>query len=288
MLFDFGDDHAIEKLNAEFFAIFRDFISEKAGIRIRDNRIDYLEYRVKERMMVNSLTDYREYYYKLKYDDGGASSELQELINLITVHETSFFRHPDQLDTLSDVVLKKIIEDKEKVRDNRLKIWSAVCSTGEEPLTLAMILKEKFPHLKGWNISILASDISTRALEKAGKGVFGENSFRIPLDDIKKKYFTKDDKSYRAESGIKDMITYRRVNLKEVDSLSLYQGMDVILCRNVFIYFPDEVKHMIAEKFYELLSRGGALILGNAEIIDVKKIPFKLEFHRGGPVYLKV
>ena len=288
MLFDFGDSEKIGKLTLEDFTVFRDLILEKSGIKIRDNRVDYLEYRVKERMLVHSLVDYREYYFKLKYDEAGPDSELQELINLVTVHETSFFRHPDQLDTLRDLVLKRIIEDKEKIGNTSLRMWSAVCATGEEPLTLAMMIKEYFPQLKRWSVSITATDISTAALEKAKKGVFGDNSFRAPLEDIKNKYFKKVDSRYHAVDEIKRMVTHKIVNLSDIDSLDKYRDMDLILCRNVFIYFPDEVKEAIAKKFYEIMPRGGALILGNAEVLDVKRIPFKLEFHRGGPVYTKV
>lgn len=288
MLFDFGDSEKIGKLTLEDFTIFRDLILEKSGIKIRDNRVDYLEYRVQERMLVHSLTDYREYYLKLKYDEIGPGNELQELINLVTVHETSFFRHPDQLDTLRDHVLKRIIEDKEKIGDTSLRMWSAVCATGEEPLTLAMMIKEHFPHLRRWSVSITASDISTRALEQAEKGIFGDNSFRTPLEDIKNRYFKKVGRHYHAVDEIKRMVTHRIVNLSDIESLEKYQGMDLILCRNVFIYFPDDVKEAIAKKFYDILPRGGALILGNAEVLDVKRIPFKLEFHRGGPVYTKV
>lgn len=288
MLFDFGDSEKIGKLTLEDFTVFRDLILEKSGIKIRDNRVDYLEYRVKERMLVHSLVDYREYYFKLKYDEAGPESELQELINLVTVHETSFFRHPDQLDTLRDLVLKRIIEDKEKIGNTSLRMWSAVCATGEEPLTLAMIIKEHFPHLRRWSVSIAASDISTAALDKAKKGVFGDNSFRAPLEDIKNKYFKKVDRYYHAVDEIKRMVTHKIVNLSDIDSLDKYRDMDLILCRNVFIYFPDDVKEAIARKFYDIMPRGGALILGNAEVLDVKRIPFKLEFHRGGPVYTKV
>ena len=249
MLFDFGDAQKIGKLTLEDFTVFRDLILEKSGIKIRDNRVDYLEYRVQERMLVHSLVDYREYYFKLKYDEVGPDSELQELINLVTVHETSFFRHPDQLDTLRDVVLKRIIEDKEKMGDTSLRMWSAVCATGEEPLTLAMMIKEHFPHLRHWSVSIAASDISTVALDKAKKGIFGDNSFRTPLEDIKKRYFKKVDRHYHATDEIKGMVTHRIVNLSDIDSLDKFQGMDLILCRNVFIYFPDEVKEAINKVF---------------------------------------
>lgn len=273
-------------MNPGEFDVFRDLLCEETGIRVRDNRIDYLEYRIQERMLVKGIRDYREYYYMLKYDSP-SNSELQELINLVTVHETCFFRHSEQLETLKRVVLKKAVQKKKKRPDFRLRIWSAACSTGEEPLTLAMIIRENFPDLSNRSVSILATDISTRALERARRGVYSENSFRAPLENIRMKYFNKVDGHYHAGNDIRSMVTYRQANLSDLDSLDIYQGMDVILCRNVFIYFPDEIKDGVARKFYDLLSRGGALILGNAESIDVKKIPFKLEFHKGGPVYFK-
>lgn len=282
-----GNLKNLGKLGFEDFVFFRDFLCEKTGIKIRDNRIDYLEYRIQERMMVNNIADYREYYYMIKYDAGN-KTELQELINLITVHETSFFRHPEQLDTLTNVVLGELIRKKESVSDRRLKIWSAACSTGEEPLTIAMIIRDKFPQLDDWNVSITATDISTKALAKAQTGIYNENSFRTPLEHIKNKYFKKNGGFYHVNNDLIKMISYRPVNLTDTESLNAYNGIDVILCRNVFIYFPDEVKEKISGKFYELLNKGGTLMLGNAEFIDVKKTHFRLSYHKGGPLYSKL
>jgi len=287
MGFDIENSGAIRNITPEEFAIFRDFICDKIGIKVREGRVDYLEYRVQQRMIANSIADYREYYYMLKYESA-SSGEFQKLINLMTVHETSFFRHRDQLESLRNLVLKDIIKKKREKADRRLKLWSAACATGEEPLTLAMILKEDFPELTDWSVSIMATDLSTGAIDKAMTGVYGENSFRDPdIHKYRTKYFRKAVDGYHVLKEIRDMVTYRNVNLTDLKSLELYQGMDVILCRNVFIYFPDEVQEMISQKLYDLLNKGGVLMLGNAESINVKKVPFRMEFHKGGAAYIK-
>jgi len=282
-----GSSGTIARISFEEFITFRDFICEKTGIAIRDNRVEYLQYRLQERMVINDLDDYNEYYYMLKYYSS-LNEEFQELINLITVNETSFFRHADQLNTLETLLRTRIIEEKKKRADHALRVWSAACSTGEEPLTLAMIIKESFPELKNWTISITASDLSTRALAIARKGVYGENSFRdASFSQLKKKYFKKDGGRYHADESIKGMVTYKNLNLINLDSLDIHRGMDAILCRNAFIYFTEETRDKISKFFFDILAKGGILILGNAESIDIKKAPFKLEFHRGGPVYIK-
>ncbi len=152
-----------------------------------------------------------------------------------------------------------------------------------------MILKEDYPDLlQDWSVSIFATDLSTKAIRTASEGVYGDNSFRsAEVARYRDKYFVKEGTKYRVNDNLKKMVTYRNANLTDAHSLNNYQDVDVILCRNVFIYFPDDVKEKISRKFYDLLAPGGALMLGNAENVDVKKIPFRLEFHKGGPVYFK-
>ncbi len=271
------------------FVVIRDLIKEKTGIFIRDSRSDYLEYRLRDRMAANSIEDFEEYYYYLKYSPKH-SGELQSLINLITVHETSFFRNPDQLNSFKNVILKDIVDNKKKEGKSELRVWSAACSTGEESLTLAMILYDALTYMLNWNIEILATDISTRALETARKGQYPEYRFRDMPPLTIARYFKKNCEGYLAANTLLDLINYKHLNLAcELEDFIAERLVkyDVIFCRNVFIYFTEEVKLKIAKSFYDALNPGGYLLLGNAESIDIRKVPFDMAFLPGGVVYKK-
>ncbi len=277
------------KISPKEFVIIRDIVRERTGIYIRDSRSDYLEYRLKDRMLATGIHSFEEYYYYLKYSPG-TSGELQSLINLITVQETSFFRNPDQLKSFQTAVLKEILEKKNKSGRRSLRIWSAACSTGEEPLTLSIILNEYLQYLFNWDVEILATDISTRALDLAKKGNYDEQRFKDIPKELTEKYFTQTNVGYMAKETLTRLIKHLHMNLTsdfEKNLIISKQKMDVIFCRNVFIYFPDEVKEKITEGFYNVLNPGGYLFLGNAESIDIRKIPFKMTFMPGGMVYQK-
>lgn len=277
------------RISPREFVIIRDLVKERTGIYIRDSRSDYLEYRVKDRMLATGIHSFEEYYYYLKYNPG-TSGEFQSLINLITVQETSFFRNPDQLKSFQNMVLKEIVDKKNRSGQRSLRIWSAACSTGEEPNTLAIIINEALPYPFNWEVEIVATDISTRALDLAKKGSYEEQKFKDLQKDIVEKYFTNNDGRYTVKETVSRLIKHLHMNLTsdfKNNPIIGKQKMDVIFCRNVFIYFPDDVKERITEGFYDCLNPGGYLFLGNAESIDIRKIPFKMTFMPGGMVYQK-
>ena len=277
-----------KKIQPRDFTVIRDLIMERTGIFIRDSRSDYLEYRVKERMLANSITEFEEYYYQLKYSTA-TTGEFQELINLITVQETSFFRNPEQIDSFKKTILKEILAA--KGTSKRLRFWSAASSTGEEALTIAMVLNEALPNPKEWDIEILATDISTRALGKAREALYPDYRFNDFSSLLADKYFTKGKDGYRAKRVLTDLIDYKRLNLSSDLGNFISERaskFDSIFCRNVFIYFPEDVKEDIAASFRRLLEPWGYVLLGNAESIDVRKVPFKMTFLPGGMVYKKV
>lgn len=277
------------KISPKEFVIIRDLIKERTGIYIRDSRSDYLEYRLRDRMQATGIHNFEEYYYYLKYNPG-TSGEFQSLINLITVQETSFFRNPDQLKSFQNVVLKELIDKKNKSGNRCLRIWSAACSTGEEPNTLAIILNEALPYLFNWDVEIIATDISTRALDISNKGIYDEQKLKDIPPAITEKYFTKTNQGFMAKETLSRLIKYNHLNLTTDFGKNMTiskQKFDVIFCRNVFIYFPDDVKEKIATAFYNSLNPGGYFFLGNAETVDIRKVPFMMTFLPGGMVYQK-
>lgn len=272
------------------FLLIRDLIETRTGIRVRDSRKDYLGYRVRERMNVTGIADFEEYYFFLKYS-AVDSGEFQALMNLVTVQETCFYRNMDQLRSFQDIILKGIIDRKKAEGSNHIKLWSAASSTGEEALTLAMIINDTLDFPTAWRIEILATDISTRALDIARKAVYPKERFdNLPKDKLAK-YFEVVDGGYKAKRILSDMISFEHFNLtKDIDAnkFSRLKNMDVIFCRNVFIYFPQETQQALASRFLELLVPEGHLLLGNAESVDIRKVPFIMTFLPGGMIYQKV
>lgn len=277
------------KISPKEFVIIRDLLKERTGIYIRDSRSDYLEYRLRDRMLATGIHNFEEYYYYLKYNPG-TSGEFQNLINLITVQETSFFRNPDQLKSFQNVALKELADKKNKSGQRGLRIWSAACSTGEEPNTLAIILNEALPFPFNWDVEIIATDISTRALDIAKKGIYDEQKFKDIPQGITEKYFTKNSRGLLSKEILARWIKYHHFNLTSDFGKNIViskQKFDVIFCRNVFIYFPDDVKEKIATAFYDFLNPGGYFFMGNAESVDIRKVPFRMTFLPGGMVYQK-
>ncbi len=268
------------------FAEFRDLILERTGISIRETRVDYLEFRVLERVRAVNAGSVRDYYYRLRYgpvDD----PEFQALVNSITVQETYFYRNPRQLDTLRNQLLPEILERKKKEADSTLYLWSAACATGEEPYTLAMMCRE-MAHLIGERkIEILATDISTRAIELAGKANYTDSKLRELSDTSRNRNFDRIEDGWALKDEIKRMVRFRRVNLVDERQTATITQMDIILCRNVFIYFSPKAKIQVAKLLYSKLKPGGYLLLGNAETIDVVQVPFRMKFMEGGMVYWK-
>ncbi|MCW5828863.1 MAG: protein-glutamate O-methyltransferase CheR [Deltaproteobacteria bacterium] len=268
------------------FADFRDLILERTGISIRETRIDYLEFRVLERVRSVNAGTVRDYYYRLKYgphDD----PEFQALVNAITVQETYFYRNPRQLETLKNNLLPEVLERKKQEADQSLSLWSAACATGEEPYTLGMISREASHLVGNRRVDIYATDISTRALELAAKASYAENKLREMSAAARVRFFDQSGDQWIVKDDIRNLVRFRRINLvDDRQTLGLPQ-MDIILCRNVFIYFSPKAKIQVARLLYAKLKPGGYLLLGNAETIDVVQVPFRMKFMEGGMVYWK-
>jgi len=181
---------------------------------------------------------------------------LKEFIDRLTINVSEFYRNPKRWDVLKNIIIPALTKN-----SNRISIWSAACSTGEEPYSLAILLKEHFPHL---NVAILATDIDDNALLKAKKGVYMEQSLKELPAGLKQKYFTKTNGMYRIDEKIKNTITFKKHNLLGDRYPNSY---DLIICRNVLIYFTDEAKEQIYHGFSHTLRDEGVLFVGSTEQI---------------------
>lgn len=279
-----GED--LPKMSREEFVELRDLIAQRTGIFIRDTRVDYLEYRVHDRMQATHVKSFRDYYYVLKYtrDTGG---EMQALINAITVQETHFNRNPAQINTFRDRVLPALFERRAAKGEKTLHVWSAACATGEEAYTLAIALRQNLRATAEFRSHVYASDISTRAIHLGERGIYGPNKLRDYDEPTVAKYFQRSGDRYSVGEQLRSMVKFSRINLVNPDEWTNLPPMDIIFCRNVFIYFDQAAKHKCSELLYRKLRPGGCVFLGNAETIDVSAVPFKMKFMEGGMVYEK-
>ncbi|MBI5682314.1 MAG: protein-glutamate O-methyltransferase CheR [Deltaproteobacteria bacterium] len=252
------------KISREIFVQLRDFIYEKSGMFFQENKTYLLEDRLSRRLEARNLSNYEEYLYFLRYDLK-KDDELKELFNAVTTNETSFFRDINQLDAFRFGIIPKIMEKKANSGQKSVRIWSAGCSTGEEPYTLAMMAMEEGLTLKGWGVEITASDISEQVLTSARRAAYGEYAVRNTNEAIIKKYFLNSSSGYVVKPEVKQMVRLTNLNLLDVVQMRGVRGMDVIFCRNVLIYFDDNAKRKVIGHFYDSLVDGGFLVVGFSE-----------------------
>lgn len=210
----------------------------------------------------NGAKSYPEYVQMLKKD----KVIFDQFVNFLTINVSEFYRNPDQWKKMDKEVIPQLIKDFGRT----IKIWSAACSTGDEPYSLAMAFSK---HIPLSNIRITATDIDKQVIQHAQVGLYNAKSVASVPDDLKKKYFTKVGESYKISDDIKKCVTFKEHNLlKDVYP----KDFDLILCRNVVIYFTDEAKDMIYKKFYDSLKNKGVLFIGSTEqITNYKEIGFK-------------
>ena len=252
----------IISISDEVFKQFRDFIYEKSGIFIPDNKKYFLENRLGRRIQELNLKGYEDYLYDLRYNSN--HHELQRLFDLITTNETFFFREPQQFEVFRGELLNKITVENAKTGRRDIKIWSAASSTGEEAYTVSMVLLEKV-ELGGFKKDIFASDISESVLASARAGIYGSYSIRNVPSGYLNKYFKNTDQQYSLSSAVKSMVKFSKINLVEEKDVRMMRGVDVVFCRNVLIYFDDKAKQKVVSHLYDALRPGGYLFIGTSE-----------------------
>lgn len=253
------------------------FIHDECGIKIPPTKKTMLEVRLRKRLRTLGMPNFEE-YVKFLFSDTGMSDEIVHMIDVVTTNKTDFFREPKQFPFLADVALPDLIKSYKIGNGRKFKIWSAGCSTGEEPYTLAIVLSEfaASTDIKSFDYSILATDISTEVLKKAAMAVYDmERAEPIPFE-LKKKYLlrSKDPhkKIVRIIPELRRKVEFARVNFMDYN-LGLKEKVDVIFCRNVIIYFDKETQEQIIRKLIDNLVPGGYLFLGHSETLFSMNLP---------------
>jgi len=271
----------------EEFRSLREFIYGQCGIFIADNRKYLVENRLATRLRDLHLKSYAEYYNYLRFDVR-KQAELTKLYEAVTTNETSFFRNPPQLDVFRKVVLQRALDKARAKGRKRLRIWTAGCSSGEEPYTLAIIIADVLgSELASWDIKITANDLSEAVLASARIGEYAEYTLRTTPPALITKYFTKREKTYTIVSALKRMISFSYLNLNDKIGLKRVEQSNIIFCRNVIIYFDDAMKKHVIGAFYDNLLPGGDLLIGHSETLHSVSRVFKPEHHTGCIVYQK-
>ena len=245
---------------------FAQIIEQRFGLHFPEKRRDDLERGLRQAFAASTCQDLDEYYHLLR-DPQTGGLELDRLINALTVGETYFFRDEGQFNALYNHVLPAILERRRPVRTVRL--WSAGCASGEEPYSLAIMLRELLPDVNKWSITILGSDINAEALDRARKASYGEWAFREErARRWRARYFRQQGDRWILDPGIQRMVTFSRLNLAGRDYPAFETNttlMDVILCRNVTIYFSPEATRRVVTQLHGALVDGGWLVVGHAE-----------------------
>ncbi len=249
-------------LTDETFRQLRDFIYEKSGIFIPDNKKYFIENRLGKKIQEKNLKGYEDYLYVLKY--GGNTKELTMLFDLVTTNETFFFREPQQFDIFGGDLLTRILAENSKAGRKDIRVWSAASSTGEEPYTIGMVLLEK-QDAAGFRKEIYASDISESVLASAKAAVYGSYAVRNIPEHYMKKYFINAGQQYQLTAPVKSLVKLMRVNLIDDKDSKIIRGMDVIFCRNVLIYFDEKAKQKAVSLLYDALRPNGYLFIGTSE-----------------------
>lgn len=265
-------------LPERLYTKFAKLVYDTAGINLGDAKRELVKSRLAKRIRTLNLNSYEAYYdFLAKSDPDGA--ELTHMLDAISTNKTDFFRENMHFIFLVETVLPALMNKARVRQSRRIRFWSAGCSSGEEPYTLAMLLREHLDPNVSWDAKILATDISTRMLAFAHEGLYEENRMQGVTPDFKNRHFMKSSTAkgnlaWKVRPETKQYVTYRRLNLMN-DRFPFSGTFDVIFCRNVMIYFDKPTQEALVNKFYRYLSPGGYLFIGHSESLNSLKTPFQ-------------
>ncbi|MGZ8162018.1 protein-glutamate O-methyltransferase CheR [Methylobacter svalbardensis] len=259
------------KFTADDFNFLRKLSNEHSGIQVPDERFDMFYSRLSKRVRKLGLANFREYCQYLK---DHPDNEFTEFINAITTNLTAFFRERHHFDYVRDVVIPEVLIRNKTSR--QIRVWSAGCSTGEEPYSLAITLLENVP--ADWDIKILATDLDTHVLQTASNGIYTEDRVNDLSEDMLKRWFMRGKSAQsgqvRVRSQLQQIIQFKQLNLMQDWPMKCH--FDFIFCRNVLIYFDRETKTLLAKRYAQMLSSRSWLFIGHSESLNQLSNEFEL------------
>lgn len=257
----------LEVLNDADYELFRKVIYDESGITFSATNRSILDSRIKELLHKKNLTTPGDYYALVRKDP----EEMKEMLDSVTTNLTRFFRNQPHFDAFVNYIIPKVVEyKKQHGSDRTIRIWSAGCSTGEEPYTIAMIMKDICP--LGFDFKITASDISLKSLMTAQQGFYADSKVDgIPANYLQK-YFTKVDGGYQIKKEVSDTIRFDYHNLKNDSGV---RNLDVVFCRNVLIYFDEPAQLAVINRFWNSMAPQSYLFIGHSESLFGMKTQFE-------------
>jgi len=291
---------AIQLSEAEM-RLLQTLVYQECGMFFDARREHFLQDRLQRRLRECRLDSFYSYYRLLMSPAG--KEELIKLVENLTVNETSFFRNKAQLELFHKHILEDLIRNKQETGDHQIRIWSAGCSTGQEPYTIAMLLADALAYHQlrmpaageiewprplispPWRVEIPASDINYTVLRAAQEGIYNEHQMSSVDYSYRLRYFDKVGERYAVKKAIKELVHFDFHNLK---TEFLPQQNDVIFCRNVMMYFDEAEQRRLIEKFYRCLSPGGYLLVGHAESLLGLSDKFAMVYRNAGTAYKRV
>ncbi|MBI5562170.1 MAG: protein-glutamate O-methyltransferase [Deltaproteobacteria bacterium] len=267
------------KMSERDFRRLSEYIEAELGIKMPLAKKQLLESRLLKRLRALGLDTYGEYCDYL-FSQEGQGKEIVTMIDLVTTNKTDFFREPDHFDYLFNTALPELVRSYGAGVRKTLVVWSAGCSTGEEPYTIAMVMSEfaeRYPGF-GFDFTILATDISTRVVETAARGVYGADRIAPIPEEMRRKYLlrSKDRQKglFRVAPELRGRVRFRRLNFMDED-FGFREPLDVIFCRNVIIYFDKETQERLLQRFCENLRPGSFIFLGHSETLTGFDVPLE-------------
>jgi len=271
------NNHVRAQMNSDLFKKLSEFIYNESGIKMPLSKKTMLEARLQKRLRAIGIDSFGEYCNYL-FSPEGIANELVNMIDVVTTNKTDFFREPQHFDYLLEHVLPELINTKGCGIRRPFMIWSAACSSGEEPYTLAMILDEFSRKANGFHYNILATDISSRMLDKAKDAIYDEERVQPVPFNLKKRYLMRSKnraiKQVRVVPELRAQVRLRRLNFMAGD-FGMREKMDVIFCRNVLIYFDRPTQEIVINRLCNHLRPGGYLFTGHSETISGINVPLE-------------
>jgi chemotaxis protein methyltransferase CheR len=269
----------LRPFSAEDFAFIARLLRRRSGLVLTPEKIGLFHRRLKPVLYRFGLKDLTQMVSELRLGNESLAAALAEAV---TVHDTWFWRSPEQLDALRDMMPALLAR---RAREKRLRIWSAACATGQEAYSIAMMLDELNLVTLGWTIDLIATDLSSEALTKAERGEYGvEEAHRGLVKDQMARHFTETDHGFAISERLRRMVYFRRFNL--LDSFGWLDELDLVLCRNVLIYFDRATKADILERMAETMAEHGMLVLGDGDSPQGLTRAFR-EYPRHSNIYIK-
>ncbi|MFP4163490.1 MAG: CheR family methyltransferase [Chitinispirillaceae bacterium] len=276
-----------QKIEANEFRLLRNYIEKYCGIRVDEQKTYLIETRLTALMVENGCRTYTEFYHKTIADRSNVLRE--KIIDAMTTNETLWFRDRSPFTVLESTLLPRFMEELAEGKRQKVRIWSAACSTGQEPYSIGITILEqlkRFGRIRPEQFEIVATDISPTALLLAKAGRYDAIVIARGLpDDIKQRYFTLDGKVWTINDKVKKMVTFKKLNLQ--DSYAQMGKMDIVFCRNVMIYFSDQFKKDIFSRLAKLLRPSGFLFVGASESVINYSSDFEMLNHQRA-LYYKV